>query len=222
MNMNARENILNKIRNSQLRTKAESNEISDSPDTVKHYLHSHPRGPQPTIPDDLIANFKHRAIKLSSDVLETSDIQRVPALITQYLSERQLPNQGICWPTLAELPWSAAGLNIESRPANSLDGVGITGAFCAIAETGTLMMLSGTETPAATSLLPETHIAVLDPQRIVATMEDAWELMRKEYKQPPRAVNFISGPSRTADIEMTVTMGAHGPYRVLVILAPAQ
>jgi len=43
--------------------------------------------------------------------------------------------------------------------------------------------------------------------------------MRKECKQPPRAVNFISGPSRTADIEQTVTLGAHGPYRVLLILA---
>jgi L-lactate dehydrogenase complex protein LldG len=82
------------------------------------------------------------------------------------------------------------------------------------------MMLSGKETPPSTSLLPETHVAILDPSRIVASMEDAWELMRNEYRQPPRVVNFISGPSRTADIEMTVTMGAHGPYRVLVILAP--
>jgi L-lactate dehydrogenase complex protein LldG len=63
-------------------------------------------------------------------------------------------------------------------------------------------------------------VAIVDPRRIVATMEDAWDLMRKEFKQPPRAVNFISGPSRTADIEQTVTLGAHGPYRVLLILAP--
>jgi L-lactate dehydrogenase complex protein LldG len=218
--MSAREKILGKIRNAQLRTKAESTDISVPVDSIKHHLQLHPRGPQPSIPEHLIANFKQRAIKLSSDVLETTDIQKVPALITQYLSERKLPNQGVCWPILAELPWSAAGLDIRSRPSNSLDGVGITGAFCAIAETGTLMMLSGTATPAATSLLPETHVAVLDPRRIVATMEDAWDLMRKEHKQPPRAVNFISGPSRTADIEMTVTLGAHGPYRVLVILAP--
>jgi L-lactate dehydrogenase complex protein LldG len=96
----------------------------------------------------------------------------------------------------------------------------VTGAFCAIAETGTLMMLSGADTPATTSLLPETHVAVIEPRRIVATMEDAWDLMRKEHRQLPRAVNFVSGPSRTADIEQTVTLGAHGPYRVLLILAP--
>jgi L-lactate dehydrogenase complex protein LldG len=172
----------------------------------------------------------------------------VPILLARYLSERKLPMRGVCWPSLAGLPWSAAGLDMQSRPANGharfpllnplplageetneslrefnvndQDLVGVTGAFCAIAETGTLMMLSGADTPATTSLLPETHVAVLDPGRIVATMEDAWDLMRREHQLPPRAVNFISGPSRTADIEQTVTLGAHGPYRVLLILAP--
>jgi L-lactate dehydrogenase complex protein LldG len=67
-------------------------------------------------------------------------------------------------------------------------------------------------------LLPETHVAILNLNRIVATMEDAWDLLRKEWRIPPRTVNFISGPSRTADIEQTLTLGAHGPYRVAVIL----
>lgn len=218
--MNARERILGKIRNAQFRAKENVREANTTSEPVEQYLKRHPRGPQPSMPVDLIANFKERAAKLSSDVLETSDTQTVPSLLAHYLNEKKLPIQGACWPTLAGLPWSTAGLDIQSRPANSQDGVGITGAFCGIAETGTLMMLSGAETSPSTSLLPETHVAVLDPRRIVATMEDAWELMRKEHKQPPRAVNFISGPSRTADIEMTVTMGAHGPYRVLIILAP--
>ena len=98
--------------------------------------------------------------------------------------------------------------------------MGITGAFCAIAETGTLMMTSGPRTPAAVSLLPETHIAVVSRARIVRGMEDAWALLRAEFEHMPRAVNFISGPSRTADIEQTVTLGAHGPYRVHLILGP--
>jgi len=68
--------------------------------------------------------------------------------------------------------------------------------------------------------LPETHIAVVRKSRIVRGMEEAWQLMRDELGAPPRAVNFISGPSRTADIEQTVTVGAHGPYRVHVILTP--
>lgn len=101
---NAREKILGKIRNAQLRIKTESPEISATTETVEQHLHLHPRGPQPSLQEDLLANFKQRALKLSSDVLETSDRQNVPALLLQYLNERKLPNQGICWPILAGLP----------------------------------------------------------------------------------------------------------------------
>lgn len=214
--MNARDRILGKIRDAQARVRTA---IPTEP--IGNHLARHPRGPFPPPPDSLIACFKERAIKLSSDVLETHDIAEVPTLLARYLSEKKLPMRGVCWTSLAGLPWSTAGLDMQSRPATNQDLVGVTRAFCAIAETGTLMVLSGADTPATTSLLPESHVAVVDPRRIVATMEDAWDLMRKECKQPPRAVNFISGPSRTADIEQTVTLGAHGPYRVLLILAPA-
>jgi len=212
--MSARENILERIR------KAQASATATPSATLLSHLAQHPRGPLPPQPENLLQCFKERALKLSSDIVETADIQEVPALLAAYLIERILPVQGVCWPVLENLPWPQAGLEIQSRPTKNQDMVGITGAFCAIAETGTLMMLSGPETPATTSLLPETHVAILDPARIVATMEDAWELLRKEHKHPPRAVNFISGPSRTADIEQTVTLGAHGPYRVLLILAP--
>ena len=128
---------------------------------------------------------------------------------------------GVCWPSLRRLDWIGAGLGMEDRPARGDDLVGVTGCFCAIAETGTLMLASGADTPAAASLLPETHIAIVETARIVPFMEDAWALLRAERGQPPRSVNFVSGPSRTADIEQTVTMGAHGPYRVHIILVGA-
>ena len=213
--MNARDRILGRIRSAQKKSAVGAHQ-----ETIASYLAQHPRGPLPPPLGDLVACFKERALKLSSDVLETNDRMEVPGLLAGYLSEQKLPMRGVCWTSLAGLPWSTAGLDMQSRPAKDHDLVGVTGAFCAIAETGTLMLLSGAETPATTSLLPETHVSVVDPRRIVATMEDAWDLMRKECKQPPRAVNFISGPSRTADIEQTVTLGAHGPYRVLLILVP--
>jgi L-lactate dehydrogenase complex protein LldG len=72
------------------------------------------------------------------------------------------------------------------------------------------------------SLLPETHIAIVNVNRIVRGMEDAWALLRAEHGSAmPRAVNFISGPSRTADIEQTLVLGAHGPYRVHIVLLDA-
>ena len=108
--------------------------------------------------------------------------------------------------------------NAAARGARDADMVGITGCFCAVAETGTLMLLSGVDTPGSVSLLPETHVAVLAASRIVAGMEEAWNLARTELGVLPRAVNFVSGPSRTGDIEQTIVLGAHGPYRVHLVI----
>jgi L-lactate dehydrogenase complex protein LldG len=144
----------------------------------------------------------------------------VPQAVARYLEENNLPKNAVCWPELFELEWQAAGIEIDARAAEGTDPVGITSAFCAIAETGTLLTLSGPRTPATTSLLPETHIAVVRTGRMVRSMEDAWKLLRDEQGANfmPRAANFISGPSRTADIEQTLVLGAHGPYRVHIVL----
>ena len=210
--MNAREKILARI--------SEANRKPDQA-ALSHHLERHPRGPRPLAFDDLKKRFIERALKLSSDLIETDELTHAPKLVADYLQQKSLPMKGVCWPNLSHLPWMNAGLDIEARAAGNDDMVGITGAFCAIAETGTLLLLGGEKTPASISLLPETHVAIVDPQRIVATMEDAWDLLRREFGAPPRTVNFISGPSRTADIEQTVTLGAHGPYRVLLVLAPS-
>jgi len=90
--------------------------------------------------------------------------------------------------------------------------------FCALAETGTLCVVSGVGTPSGASLVPETHVAVVQAARIVAHMEDARDLMRAEPGRLPRAVNYVSGPSSTADIEQTVVLGAHGPARVHMLI----
>jgi L-lactate dehydrogenase complex protein LldG len=95
----------------------------------------------------------------------------------------------------------------------------VTGVYCAVAETGTLMILSGVKTPLVNSLLPETHIAVVPASRIVSSMEEGFDLLRREHNGVmPRQVSFVSGPSRTADIELTLVLGIHGPARVHVIV----
>jgi L-lactate dehydrogenase complex protein LldG len=124
----------------------------------------------------------------------------------------------VCWPEFADLDWSGAGLSIEARPTQGKDRLAITGSFCAIAETGTLVVLSGADTPTASTLLPDTHVAVLAADRVVSGMEEAFALIRRERGQLPRAVNLISGPSRTGDIEQTIVLGAHGPFRVRILI----
>jgi L-lactate dehydrogenase complex protein LldG len=132
--------------------------------------------------------------------------------------DAQRSTSGVCWPEWAALDWAGAGLRMEARPTTGGDRLGVTGVYCAIAETGTMVILSGAETPTATMLLPDTHVAVVRASRIVAGMEDAFALLRGEWTTMPRAVNFVSGPSRTGDIEQTIVLGAHGPYRVHILV----
>jgi L-lactate dehydrogenase complex protein LldG len=152
---------------------------------------------------------------------EVASERDAPTEVARYLRTNNLPLAGCVWPQLADLDWKGAGLALEPRVANGNDAVGVTGAFAAIAETGTLVFASGPDTPSTVSLLPETHVAVVSAGRIVAHMEDAWALARAEFGQLPRAINFVSGPSRTADIDQTIVLGAHGPYRVHIVLVRA-
>ncbi|HET6718026.1 MAG TPA: lactate utilization protein C, partial [Rhodocyclaceae bacterium] len=142
----------------------------------------------------------------------------VPAAAATYLAAMHLPRRAAIWADLRRLDWAGAGIEVAVRAASADDAVGITGAFCAIAETGSLLCLSGPGSDASTSLLPETHLAVVPVSRLVAGMEEAFALVGAERGSLPRALNFISGPSRTGDIEQTIVLGAHGPARVHLIL----
>lgn len=215
--MSARANIIARIRTRQ--GKAVTPRQSER-DRVAQGLEARPQWPRPQIAGDLVARFRDRAISLMTSIEDLAGPAELPAAVARYLTAQKLSPAAVCWPAFAGLDWASAGLQVEARPARDGDLVGITGAFCAVAETGTLMLCSGAGTPAVSSLLPETHIAAVSRGRIVAGMEDAWALLRSDIGAMPRAVNFVSGPSRTADIEQTVTLGAHGPYRVHVLLLP--
>jgi L-lactate dehydrogenase complex protein LldG len=220
----ARDNMLRRIRSLQRR-----------PDSLKEaeraavaeYLEQHPAGPRPNLPADLKQHFRAMAERMASTVDEVARLADAPAAVARYLAANQLAPTAVAWPALDDLHWAGAGLAVEFRapqrgPAQGADAVGITGCFCALAETGTLVLRSGPRTHASTHLLPETHIALLPASRIVADMEAAFALMRSEcggaQAMMPRALNMVSGPSRTGDIEQTIVLGAHGPFRVHVIV----
>jgi len=213
--MSARENILARIRARQGRTAAAA---AAERDAVRSRIAAHPSNARPRMDWEPVARFRERALGLASTVDDVATLEAVPAAVARYLAAHSLPLAAVCWPEFAGLDWRGAGLAVESRAARDADPVGITGVFCAIAETGTLVTVTGRDTPATLSLLPETHVAVVRMSRIVPGMEEAWRLLREELREPPRAVTFISGPSRTADIEQTVTLGAHGPYRVHIVI----
>lgn len=188
---------------------------------IEAALAARAQGPRPAVDPQksaLAGRLIEKSLAYSSTVDQVATSAEVPAAVARYLAGLQLPMKAVVWPALANLDWSAAGVAVEARGARDADLVGITGCFCAIAETGTLMLCGSPDTPATVSLLPETHIAIVPAGRIVAGMEEGFALARTELGQLPRAVNFISGPSRTGDIEQTIVLGAHGPYRVHLIL----
>lgn len=212
--MSAKENILSRIRAANAMHAAHG----DASPKAAQRLAAHPRGPMPTMQWDPLEQFRACSIAAASTIDDVGTRADVPGAVARYLKQNDLPMSGVCWPEFGDLDWQGAGLDIQARPASGDDKVGVTGSFCALAETGTLVLLSGEKQHATTSLLPETHVAVLPASRVVVSMEDVWDMVRTEVGELPRQINFVSGPSRTADIEMTLVYGAHGPYRVHVLL----
>lgn len=217
--MTARDDILGRVRGGVAKGDFEARRAK-----AEAYIAAQGRGPQPVMNvsrQELAARFQRKAESLASTVDVVGDAAAVPAAVAAYLARQTLPTTAVSTHDVAGLAWAAAGLEVVARPAVDADQVGITGCFCAVAETGTIMLLSSPETPATVSLLPETHIALIKVERIVATMEEAFALVRAERGELPRAINFISGPSRTGDIEQTIVLGAHGPCRVHLIMIGA-
>jgi len=223
-NGRAREAVLARVRNALQRSGRSPRSAAE----CGAYVTRHAHGPRPAVPGDLVGRFLARATDMASTIERLSAAEEIPAAVARYLDALELPpaiavqksHRGVCWPEFAWLDWRGAGLDIEVRPTVGDDRLGITGCLCAIAETGTLVVTSSKDTPTATTLLPDTHIAVLRAGDIVAGMEEAFDRVRAAHGGMPRAINMISGPSRTGDIEQTIVLGAHGPYRVHILLVP--
>jgi L-lactate dehydrogenase complex protein LldG len=111
-------------------------------------------------------------------------------------------------------------LSVNTGAAESGDLVAISHAFGAVAETGTLVLASGRANPTTLNFLPDTHIVVVDRDEVAGDYETVWQRLREEFggRTMPRVVNWITGPSRSADIEQTLVLGAHGPRRLHVIV----
>ena len=167
--------------------------------------------------------FVAMAEEVQATVTRVISLAAVPEAVARYLAAENLPAELVMAPdpNLEEIPWNTWPLvQIRRGPAEAEDRVSLTPCHAAIAETGTLMLISGAQTPTTLNFLPETHIVVVRYDQIVATYEDGWDRLRagKTAEVLPRAVNFITGPSRTADIEQHIELGAHGPRRLHIVL----
>ena len=165
--------------------------------------------------------FIHMAQEASASVRRVEQMSDVPGVVAEFVLRENLPAELVIAPAaaIAGLPWAQQErLKIQQRNAQNGDRITVAPAFAGIAETGTLMLLSAADTPTTLNLLPDVHIVVLAAERIVGTYEDVWKLLRQQGPMP-RTVNLITGPSRSADIEQTLQLGAHGPVQLHIVIA---
>lgn len=154
-------------------------------------------------------------------VARVPDPASVPGAVADYLAALNLAGSVVMapHPALRALPWGERPmLAVREGRAEATDAVSLQHAFAGIAETGTLMLPSAPERPVTLNLLADTEIAVLRAADVVGAYEEAWDRLRTEFDGMPRNVMLVTGPSRSADIEQTLELGAHGPRRLHVVL----
>ncbi len=141
---------------------------------------------------------------------------RCPILCSHYCANTGIDSV-LAWDQVEGLDQSrlvAAGLSLV-RAADPTVRAGLTGAVAAIAQIGSLVLTAGQGRPLSASLLPEIHIAVVYRAHLIWSLEEALQL--REVREASATV-LITGPSRTADIEMTLTIGVHGPKELIVFI----
>ncbi len=174
---------------------------------------------------EAIAAFTAMAEEASATVARINTMIDVPNAVADFLRMYNLPMRAVVAPDplLDAARWERRKtLELRKGAAEPFDEVGISLAYRAVAETGTLVMLAGANTPTTINFLPETEIVILPADRVVGCYEDALAPLRAKdgdgRHSLPRVVNFITGPSRSADIEQTLQLGAHGPRRLHIVI----
>lgn len=199
-------------------------------------LAQHPRHPIPARSRvgraEQVALLVRNVEKEFGTVERVGGAEAVPGAVAAFLAAQNLPSELVMapHPELRAMPWDERPLlRVREGRAEASDQVSVQHAFAGIAETGTLMLPSAPERPTTLNLLADTAIVVLRASRIVGPYEDAWDLLRHERGQDPaprsdaggfmpRNVMLVTGPSRSADIEQTLELGAHGPRQLHLVL----
>lgn len=221
----AREEILSRVRKSLGRTDAKDANRS----VISQRLSEHARGPLPALNRDILEQFIEKAECASASLQRISSLSELGDAVSDYLEQHHLAQNIVAAssPQLAQISWPEH-LHVEQRAALASDTTSLSVAYACIAETGTLALLSSKETPTTLNFLPEHFLCLLSTKRLRSYIEDVWDLIRAELIQTeltqakhgtmPRSINYITGPSRTADVEQTIQLGAHGPRRLHIIL----
>ena len=164
-----------------------------------------------SIPDSRKERFIEELTKVSGNVVRTKE-NELTGKIIDFIKSRDINHIHLEPNVLNEDALQKAGITV-SHEADAAIHIGVTKAICGLADTGSILEADGDGSPLHASLLTEIHIAVLRASDILPSLVDALPLTRES-----RSAVFITGPSRTGDIEMSHTIGVHGPGEVHVFL----
>jgi len=220
--MSSRAEIFANIRRGLGRTEASESQRK----TVQQRLQEHPRNSVPARgqqePEAQVELFIRMAREAAAEVIPLADMTQLPQAVADTLEAKGQHELVMARDdALTELGWAAVHerLHCHQRTGQVGDEASLTLAFAGIAETGTLLLYSRPDSPTTLNFLPDTHLVVLQRKDIVGVYEDAWDRLRQHSPgRLPRTVNLITGPSRSADIEQKLQMGAHGPRQLVIYL----
>ncbi|WP_099866210.1 LutC/YkgG family protein [Pararhizobium haloflavum] len=226
--MTAKHNILTRVRTAL----GSQGEAAGRREVVEARLSGAPRGIVPQrgqLPrNERIDLFRAQAESVNATVETVGDYSELPHSVSRYLRERNLP-AAIRMGDDARLgaaDWlSERTLEILKGPTDGSDMAGLSHAFAAVAETGTLALTAGGDNPTTLNFLPEYHIVVIHADDVEGDMESIWDRVRTRFGkgEMSRVVNFVTGPSRSGDIEQKILLGAHGPRALhIVVVDPAK
>ena len=168
-------------------------------------------------PEDLRRRFCDAAKNNAASIAEVASIADIPKAAMTFMRENAITPHLLCGDSLAKLNWQNAGINAKCRPASCDDNCAITETIAAAADTGAMLVSNQTKYQLTHSLLPPVHIAVLSADAIMPDLPSVWNCLHAD-KTAPLVASLFCGPSRTGDIEQTITLGAHGPLKVHIII----
>lgn len=221
--MNARDAIFSKIRKSL----AVSGDDQARKATVVTRIAEAKPGLIPArgqLPDaERVQLFITYAEKFGATVTRIGSIAELPGEVSHYLKSRNLPasvrmgEDSLLKDAHFE---SEPVLTVLSGASDGMDLAAVSHARAGVAESGTLVLTSGPDNPVTLNFLPEYHIVAVKAEDIGGSLEEAFAGITETYGKGdmPRTVNFVTGPSRSGDIEQKIIMGAHGPRALHIVV----
>ncbi len=215
--MSARERVLARLREAR-RTAGGPEDEAGRAEVARRTAARRPYGPVPELGErSRIERFAEKAAGVQCTVESVASLSALPGAVAEALRDRNLPASVRMGgdPRFADLDWR--GLEVSVGAARLDEPVALSRAVAGVAETGSLAFLSGPENPVTLTFAGDHHLVALFERDVVGNFEEVWARIR-EAELDPRTVNFVTGPSRSADIEQRLNLGAHGPVSVHVFL----